>query len=40
MSQPTPLPYARAAQPFQASTLLSKLGPLVGLIFVWLLFAA
>jgi ribose transport system permease protein len=40
MNQPTPLPYARTAQPFKASTLLSKLGPLIGLIFVWLLFAA
>jgi ribose transport system permease protein len=39
MSNATPLPYARNIQPLKVSTLLSKLGPLIGLLFVWLLFA-
>lgn len=40
MSEPGILPDAPAARSSQALALLSRLGPLIGLVFVWALFAA
>jgi ribose transport system permease protein len=40
MSKQARLPISPAGNRFNAAALLSKLGPLIGLIFVWVLFAA
>ena len=40
MSEPATLSYAPANRSSQTVALLSKLGPLIGLVFVWALFAA
>jgi len=40
MSEPATLSYAPANRSSQTVVLLSKLGPLIGLVFVWALFAA